>query len=128
MSLSSSLMAYQDCLDFFEGVIDDPKGGRVYKGSFADAHHFRMRCNQARKLHRVQNLQIHEPGTKMYGHSEYDPLCLQIKVDTEGGHWVYAIKMKIEASEIELLSEIDDAPQIGVDPAPLQIEDQSSGH
>ena len=127
MSLSNSLLAYSDCLDFFEKVIDDPKGGRVFIGSYADAHHFRMRCNQARKLHRQQNEMVHEPGTKLWGCSEYDPLCLQIKVDTNGSHWVYAVKMQIDASQIELLSEIDDTPLIENDPAPLQIEDQSNG-
>jgi len=125
MSLSNSLQAYGDCLDFFEKVIDDPKGGRVFIGTYANAHHFRMRCNQARKLHRYQNLMVHEPGTPMHGCSEYDPLCFQIKVDTEGNHWVYATKMQIDASRIELLSEIEDVPLIENE-AMLQIEDQSN--
>ena len=125
MSLSSSLQSYSDCLDFFERVIDDPKGGRVFIGDYADAHHFRMRCNQARKLHRQQNKAIHDPGTALYGCSEYDPLCLQIKVDTDGGHWVYAIKMRLDASQIELLSEIDDTPLIPATEALLQLEDRS---
>lgn len=127
MSLSNSLLAYTDCLDFFDHVIDDPRGGRVFIGSFADAHHFRMRCNQARKLHRQQNTLIHPPGMPLHGCSEYDPLCLQIKVDTNGGHWLYATRMKIDASQIELLSEIDDTPLIEAQEAPLQIEDQSNG-
>ncbi len=128
MSLSNSLQAYGDCLDFFERVIDDAKGGRVFIGTFADAHYFRMRCNQARKLHRQQNLLVHAPGTPLHGCSEYDPLCFQIKVDTTGGHWVYATRMKIDASQIELLSEIDDTPMIEGPEAMLQIEDQSNGH
>lgn len=126
MSLSTSLPSYADCLDFFERVVDDPKGGRVFIGSFEDAHHFRMRCNQARKLHRAQNARIHEQGSKMWGVSEYDPLCLRIKQDTDGGYWVYAERMQIDASQIELLSEIDDAPMQIEDHSPLQIEDKSN--
>lgn len=128
MSLSNSLLSYSDCLDFFERVIDDPKGGRVYIGDHAAAHHFRMRCNQARKLHRQQNRMIKQPGDPLYGTSEYDPLCFQIKLDSEGGYWVYAVQMKINASQIELLSEIDDDPLQIEDQAPLQIEDMSDGH
>ncbi len=124
MALSSSLQAYTDCLDFFDRVIDDPKGGRVFIGSYADAHHFRMRCNYARKMHRDTNARVYPPENKMHGCSEYDPLCLQIKQDTEGGHWVYAVRMQLDASQIELLSEIDDTPQI-TDVGPLAIEDQT---
>ena len=125
MSLSNSLQSYSDCLDFFEAVVDDPKGGRVFIGSYEDAHFFRMRCNQARKLHRERNKMIHDPGKPLHGSSEYDPLCLQIKQDTEGNHWVYATRMKIDASQIDLLSELDDTPLI-TDQAPLQIEDMSN--
>jgi hypothetical protein len=125
MSLSNSLQSYADCLDFFEAVVDDPKGGRVFIGDHAKAHHFRMRCNQARQLHREQNKRIHDIGTKLYGASEYDPLALQLKMDTDGNWWVYAVRMSIDASQIDLLSEIDDTPLIE-DRAPLQIEDHSN--
>lgn len=127
MTLSSSLQSYADCLDFFDRVVDDPKGGRIFIGSAADAHTFRMRCNQARKLHRAQNTRIYEEGHKMYGVSEYDPLCLRIKQDTDGNCWLYAERMQLDASQVELLSEIDDTPQIEAPEAQLQIEDQSDG-
>jgi len=45
MPLPTSLQSYQDCLDFFEKVVDDPKGGRVCLGGYAEAHYFRLRCN-----------------------------------------------------------------------------------
>jgi|SRR5882724_5211416 len=124
MPLPNSLHAYSDCLDFFEQVVDDPKGGRVFIGEYAKAHYFRARCNQARKLHRIQNSKIHDPGTTMHGCSEYDPLCLQLKMDTENNWYVYAVRMKIDASQIDLLSETEDAPQI-TNQAPLQIEDMT---
>lgn len=124
MTLSNSLLSFTDCLDFFESVVDDPKGGRVFIGTYENAHYFRMRCNQARKLHRLENAKVHEPGTKMHGHSEYDPLCLRLKMDTDNNWYVYAERMHIDASQIDLLSEIDDTPQI-TDQTPLAIEDHS---
>jgi hypothetical protein len=124
MALSNSLHSYTDCLDFFERVVDDPKGGRCFIGTYEDAHYFRMRCNQARKLHRLENAKVHAEGSKMHGHSEYDPLCLRLKMDTDHKWYVYAERMHIDASQIDLLSEINDRPQLE-DHTPLAIEDHS---
>lgn len=125
MSLSASIQSYGDCLDFFEKIVDDPKGGRIFIGSHADASHFRLRCNQARKLDRQQNARIYETGDKRHGTSDFDQFCLRVRQDTEGGWWVYAERMQLDANAIELLSEIEDVPQIE-DQSPLQIEDHSS--
>lgn len=124
MALSNSLLSYTDCLDFFERIVDDPKGGRAFFGDYDKAYYFRMRCNQFRKLHRLENAKIHAEGTKLHGHSEYDPFCLRLKIDTDERWWVYAERMTIDASQIDLLSEIDDTPQIA-DHSPLAIEDHS---
>ncbi len=107
MPLPTSLQSYQDCLDFFEKVVDDPLGGRLFKGSYSDAHYFRLRCNQARKLHREENKKVHEPNTPLYGASEYDPLQLKLREDTEGNYWVYAERTLLNADDVELLSELD---------------------
>ncbi len=40
MPLPTSLQSYQDCLDFFEKVVDDPKGGRVCLGGFYGASEY----------------------------------------------------------------------------------------
>ncbi len=126
MALPSSLQSYSDCLDFFEAVINDPKGGRIYVGDWSRAHHFRMRCNQARKLDREQSARIYPPEDIRHGTSAYDPLCFQIKVDTEGGYWVYATRMKLDPSQIELLSEVEDTVAIdGEAHEVYAIEDQS---
>jgi pyruvate formate-lyase activating enzyme-like uncharacterized protein len=107
MSLPTSLQSYQDCLDFFERVVDDPKGGRVWIGTYSDAYNFRMRCNKARQLHREENKKIHDPGMKMYGASEYDPLQLKLKEDTTSEWWVYAERVQLDPSTVELLSELE---------------------
>lgn len=106
MPMSTSLQSYHDCLDFFEKVVDDPLGGRVCLGSYQEAAYFRRRCNKARILHREQNKDIHAEGMPLHGASEYDPLQLKLKEDVSGRWWVYAERMKLDASAVELLSEV----------------------
>ena len=107
MTLPESLLAYGDCLDFFEKIVDDPKGGRYSVGTYEAAHYFRLRCNQARKLHRRENMKIHPANTPLYGASEYDPFMLKLREDTEGVWWVYAERMALEPGQVELLSELE---------------------
>lgn len=110
MTLPTSLQSYSDCLDFFERIVDDPEGGRVAIGTYEAAHHFRHRCNQARRLHREQNKKVHAEGLPFHGASEYDPLMLSLAQDTTGEWWVYARRMKLAPDQVELLSEVE-APQ-----------------
>jgi len=108
VTLPESLLSYGDCMDFFERIVDDPKGGRYAVGSYENAHYFRLRCNQARKLHRRENMKTHAPNTKLYGASEYDPFMLKLREDTDGVWWVYAEKMSLEPGQVELLSEMEE--------------------
>ncbi len=117
MALSSSIQAYPDCHEFFEAVVDDPQGGRIWKGTFQAAHEFRHRCHQFRRLHRKNNERIYKPGELMFGCSEYDTLKLQLKEDSAGDWWVYAVQMRNAPRSIELLSEVE--PE---DPALREIE------
>jgi hypothetical protein len=107
VTLPNSLLSYGDCMDFFERIADDPRGGRVEIGTYKEAHHFRLRCNQARRLHRRENAKIHAPDTKMHGASEYDEFMLKLKEDTNGSWWVYAERMSLKPGQVELLSELD---------------------
>ena len=107
MPLPTSLQSYQDCLDFFEKVVDDPKGGRVCLGGYAEAHHFRLRCNKARVLHREENKKTHAENMPLYGASEYDPLQLKLREDHDGEWWVYAERTSLDPATVELLSEMD---------------------
>lgn len=108
MPLPNSLQSYGDCLDFFEKVVDDPKGGRVWIGSLADARQFRLRCNKARTLHREENKKTHAENMPLYGASEYDALQLRLREDYDGEWWVYAERTSLDPSAVELLSEMDE--------------------
>src|SRR5216684_4351797 len=77
-------LAFPDCHEFFEAVVDDPQGGRIWKGTFQAAHEFRHRSHQFRRLHRKNNEKIYKPGELMFGCSEYDTLKLQLKEDSAG--------------------------------------------
>src|SRR6266852_9434184 len=94
-------------MDFFEKIADDPLGGRVERGTYEEAFRFRLRCNQARKLHRAENMKVHEPNMPLYGASEYDPFVFRLREDTDGRWWVYAERVKLGA--VELLSELEGA-------------------
>lgn len=123
MPVSSSLLSYSDCLTFFEQAMSGSKGARVRIGAENQATFFRMRCNQARALHRVDNAKMYEEGHKLHGRSEFDPLQFSIRPDSEGYFWVYAIKTELDLSEVELLSEAD-VPWVNYDPKLIEHEPQ----
>jgi hypothetical protein len=112
MALSNSILAYADCSEFLERALDAERGARIPFLAETEARYWRMRCNQFRTLHREQNRQIHEIGTKMHGVSEYDELTMTIKQSSDGYFWVYAQKRTIRAGDIE---------EIPIEEAPLQI-------
>lgn len=107
MALTSTIGAYPDCHEFFEAVVDDPQGGRIWKGTYKAAHEFRHRCHQFRRLHRKQNADVYEKGHQMHGRSEYDPLKLTLREDSTGEWWVYAEQVRNAPRSIELLSEVE---------------------
>jgi hypothetical protein len=126
MSLSTSILAYQDCKEFLERAVEDDKGARIPFRTEADANFWRMRCYQCRKLDREQNAMIYDLGHKMHGHSVYDELAMTIKFSGDGFSWVYAVKLRLEPGIVESLSEIDDPPlQITAEEMKM-LEDQSN--
>ncbi len=108
MSISTSRLSYTDCFEFFDKAIEDSKGARIILGSYADANFFRMRCHQARKIDRQDNLKIHDVGTKLHGASLYDQVSLRIKEDSEGQFYVYAEKTELDLGDVEGLSELEE--------------------
>jgi hypothetical protein len=107
MPLPNSILAFQDCTDFMDRALEDAAGARMIFMTEADAHNYRMRLNQARELDRRENKMIHEPGKLLHGKSEYDILQFTIRDDTEGKWWIYARKMILDESRVELLSEVE---------------------
>lgn len=112
MALTNTIGAYPDCHEFFEAIVEDPQGGRIWKGTEKAAEKFRHRCHQFRRLHRRQNERIYPAGDKMHGQSEYDTLVLRLKEDTNGEWWVYAEHALNAPRSIELLSEVEPNQEI----------------
>lgn len=111
MALSNSLLAYDDCQQFFEKAVEDPKGARRPFPTEDQAIRWRMRCHQFRKLHREQNAAVYPLGELLHGRSEYDVFTLTIKYSPDGYHWVYAERVTLEPGEIEGLSEVPELAQ-----------------
>src|SRR5262249_5762169 len=109
MTLSNSLMSYQDCLEAMDQAMEDPKGGRVRFDTQSAALAFHARCHQARKLDREKNCLVYEdPAHPQHNSSAYDILVLREK--TDGENWyIYLEKLDPTSIEVEPLSE---APQI----------------
>lgn len=108
MSVSTSLLAYQDCLEIMDRALADPKGARIKVTDADEASHQRLRMHYARKLHRDENAKTYEAGHKMHGRSEYDALTVRIK-NVEGIVYLYLERTDIVANEIESLSALEPA-------------------
>jgi hypothetical protein len=113
MPVSSSRLSYSDCETLFEKALADPKGARYQviadgiPGDYGKTRYFVMRMHQFRSLDRKDNRTMFEPGDPMYGRSVYDPMIVQMKIDSEGKYWVYVVHTEIDPNEIESLSELE---------------------
>lgn len=116
MSLSESLLSYQDCLEAMDQALADSQGGRVRFPDRSAALHFRSRCHYARKLHRRKNAQVYPVDHPQHGASHYDELVLREQPDGEGWY-IYLLRMVAGSIEVEPLSAI---PQITYQP-PRQL-------
>lgn len=106
MSLSNSLLSYQDCIEAMETALADPQGGRVHFPDQASALHFRSRCHYARKLHRAKNAEIYpDPQHPQHGCSHYDELILRERADGEGCY-IYLERAAPGSIKVEPLSEV----------------------
>jgi hypothetical protein len=113
MPLPNSILAFQDCTDFMSRALEDDKGARLFFLTEAEAQNYRMRLNQARELDRRENKMIHELGHMLHGKSEFDLLQFTIRDDVEGQWWIYARKMILDESRVELLSEVEAGDDAG---------------
>lgn len=109
MTISTSRLSYQDCFELMEKAVDDLKGVRICIGTLDKATFFRMRCHQARKIDRHDNLTIYQEGDKLHGASVYDVLTFRIREDELGEYWVYAEKTELPEGAVESLSALDDS-------------------
>lgn len=112
MSISTSRLAYTDCIDLMDAAIESSLGvrypfGKGPRGRDA-AFHYRMRVHQARKLVREDNERIYadDPGHPLHGRSIYDPLVFRIR-EADGEFYLYGEKTSIDLGAIEPLDEIE---------------------
>lgn len=82
MTISNSVLAYDDCYDLFEQALTSDKGIRIEFDEVGKARQHVMRMHQARQLTRNQNTKIYSKDHPMFGKSEYDQLrCSCREVD-----------------------------------------------
>lgn len=110
MTLSHSLLSYQDCLEAMDRAMDDPQGGRVRFSTQNAALTFRARCHQARMITRQKNKKIYEdPTHPQHGACIYDELVLRLRRDGEAWY-IYLERMTANNIEVEPLSEASALP------------------
>lgn len=115
MPVSNSRLSYSDCFTLFDKALESKKGARyqVNNGvNHGDSWQFRLRMHQARAIDRKDNRELYSLGDPLYGHSVYDPLIIQIKVDTEGKYWIYVKHTEIDVTEIEDLDDVEAEEQL----------------
>lgn len=88
MTVSFSKGAYKDCYEIFDQALENGKGMRISWPTKGKALYYVMRCNQARKLLRLHNLEAYSPGEAMHGATPYDELSFTVK-EVAGKHYVY---------------------------------------
>jgi hypothetical protein len=109
MTVSTSILAYQDCIDLMDQAIADEVGARLEVPDYDAAVNFRTRIHYARKLHRDENAKTYEAGHKMHGRSEYDVLVCRLKV-LGGKTYVYLERTDKIIGEVEVLSQVAEEP------------------
>ena len=105
MSLSNSLDAYNDCIDYFEQALADPAGIRIAFDTHGQASIFCMRMQQCRSLQRAFHRRIYPDDDPRYGRSEFDPLVVrQPRYDDVQHWWVYVERANASVVMVETLS------------------------
>jgi len=96
MSLPETISAYPDCKELYERANEDPIGVRARMESEAAAKLFQMRMHQYRSLERRQSKRLYDRDDIRHGKSEFDPLVVKVREDTEGHWWVYVERANLE--------------------------------
>lgn len=86
MSANASLYAYEDCYELLDRALEATTGVRAKARDQGEAYQFKTRLHQARKLSRLQAMQVHpDPSHPEHGKSVYDDLVVSLK--QEGNDW-----------------------------------------
>lgn len=92
MPMPTSPLAFKDCYEIFDEVLDGP-GCRIGFGDEGSARHFRTRLHTARALNRRANAEVYDLDHPMYGKSIYDPLTIKLRF-LDGKWWLYIQQVK----------------------------------
>lgn len=123
MTVSNSLLSYQDCFELLDRAIEDKVGARYQVRDHDAAINLRSRIHYARKLDRNKNAQIFDAGHPMHGCSQYDALTVRIRFVSEDCY-VYLERTDRVQGEIEALSEVPEPPLMEAPRPVLRIEHQ----
>ena len=93
---------------YFDRALAQERGIRIPFDDYGDARALQLRLHKARQQDRRANLEIYEPGERLYGHSIYDGLICRVK-RADDRVWVYIEHST--AGEPEVLSVVSDGPQ-----------------
>lgn len=128
MGVSKSLLAYTDCIDYFDTALRFSEGCRIPVPDRDFAIRLRMRLNYCRSLDRENNMRLYPEGHMMHGRSQYDKITNTIS-EVEGK--VYLMlerndlqRMPIEplGQELQVLEPAEPQLQLAA-PAPNEMED-----
>lgn len=113
MTASTSLLAYQDCTEYMDRALEEPKGIRIQVKDEDAAIHLRSRMHYGRKLHRQENARVYadQRDHPMYGKSPYDALVIKIKRLSEGWY-LYLERTDLATLKVESLEQVPDQPEI----------------
>lgn len=101
MSLSQSLLAYEDIETIMNRALDAPSELRVTFGTHGEAVYFRQRVYQFRILDRKRNTEILERGAPLYGHSVFDSFTVQVPKEKAPPVVVVIKKISTNAISVE---------------------------
>lgn len=111
MSLSTSLLSYEDCLAYYSQAMENEVGIRIRVASEAAAIHLRMRLHKARQLDRERNREIYtDPAHPMHYGTIFDQLFVQLAEDPRGW-WVVIQRRQPGGLEVEALGPALPAPE-----------------
>lgn len=105
MPLSTSLLAYADCMDAYARAEASDLGIRVRQESYAKAAALRLRMNYARQLDRESNAKTYEIDHPLHGQSTYDEFSISI-IEISDQWYMYIKRIRqIAEDQIEVLTE-----------------------
>lgn len=119
MPITSSLLAYDDCMRFYTAAARDPKGVRLKLETLQQATYLRMRMHQCRTIIRKDNAKTYPSDHYLHGRSEWDRFVLSI-VKADGVVYIYVKPIDSMNVVIESLSNGHEIDAPTVDPVPVE--------